>query len=372
MTLDITGGLSEEQYREIEQQSYEAAVIPELWPKLLKSISAVSGGAGALILCVNERGQFMVTDPILDRVWQRFASEGWASRNGRRGSALAKGLVGVGRFITEEDFFEPGQNEIEPITQDLFRAEGFGWVTGFIVDLPHGDQVVMNIEQYWERGPFRGAALERLNSLYPHLVRATMFAGRASLERVRTAIETLTALGLPAAALSPGGRVVLANEGFDRATHIWTTRQGDQLALHDRVADAQVRQALARIEQSRAPRSVPIRKAPGGPLSGVIQIIPIRRAAHDVFGSTAAIAVLSEGSDAGADSLLIQSLFDLTPAEIAVARGLAAGKTPHEIALEHGRSVATVRNQLKSVMSKTGCSRQVEVVLLMQQLRQKA
>jgi DNA-binding CsgD family transcriptional regulator len=44
---------------------------------------------------------------------------------------------------------------------------------------------------------------------------------------------------------------------------------------------------------------------------------------------------------------LVQSLFDLTPMELNVARGVADGKTLQAIAADHGRSTSTVRNQLK-------------------------
>ncbi|RYE84758.1 MAG: response regulator transcription factor, partial [Hyphomicrobiales bacterium] len=68
---------------------------------------------------------------------------------------------------------------------------------------------------------------------------------------------------------------------------------------------------------------------------------------------------------------LIHSLFDLTPAEIAVSQAIAAGQTAIQIAATTGRSVATVRNQLRSAMSKTGSTRQIELALLVRQLAQR-
>ena len=73
-------------------------------------------------------------------------------------------------------------------------------------------------------------------SLYPVFARATLLAARSDFLRVQTAIETLTALGLPAAALTPQGGVVLANPTFAIATHVWTTRLRDHIALDDHVA----------------------------------------------------------------------------------------------------------------------------------------
>ena len=62
---------------------------------------------------------------------------------------------------------------------------------------------------------------------------------------------------------------------------------------------------------------------------------------------------------------LVQSLFDLTPAEARVARKLTAGETVEEIASCGSISLATVRTQVRRVLEKTGCRRQAEVVALL-------
>lgn len=359
---------SDEDYAACEQAIYEAAVVPEMWSSVLAQLGTVSNSAGGALLCLNERGPHLANAPALDKLAKRFVDEGWMSRNSRASAAAAKGLVGVPRFVNEDDYFAPGAAESDTMVRDLFRAEGFGWAAGFMVQLPYGDLVVMNIEQYYERGPIRGDDLARLDSLYPHLARAAMLAGRADFERVRTAIETLTAIGIPAAAITPSRKVVLANERFTNSTHVWTTRGGDRLGLNDRAADALLATSVEQLDGVGGPRSVPVRNEPGGPVVAVVQIVPVRRAAHDIFGNTVAIVVLSEPREGVADTTLLHSLFDLTPAELAVAQGLAAGRSVAAIAAQSGRSVATVRNQLKSVMQKTGSPRQVDLVLLMQQL----
>jgi DNA-binding CsgD family transcriptional regulator len=357
-----------EEFADFETAIYEAAIVPELWPSVLTRLGTFSDSAGAALVCINERGVHFTTAPILEHVMDRFVKEDWDSRNSRRGNVMAKGLVGVPRFVNEDDYLSPGEAETDPMINELFRAEGFGWASGFVQDLPHGDLVILNLEQFYERGPIRGVALDRLNMIYPHLARAATIAGLADFARVKTAIETLTALGLPAAALTPNLRVVLANAAFDSASHAWTTRAHDRIALHDRVANNMLTDAIAHIDAGTLPRSIPLRTVPGGPIAAVLQIAPIRRAAHDVFGSSSAIVVLSEPRQVGRDATLVQSLFDLTAAELAVANAIAAGLTAAQIAANTGRSVHTVRNQLSSILQKTGCGRQSELVILMNQL----
>lgn len=62
---------------------------------------------------------------------------------------------------------------------------------------------------------------------------------------------------------------------------------------------------------------------------------------------------------------LVMSLFDLTPAEARIARGLAAGKTVDDLACYNGVSPDTVRVQVRGILEKTGCQRQTDVVSLL-------
>lgn len=343
---------------------YEAAILPEQWPSALQAISTFSDTAGTALLSLNDRGVRVTSSPLVADLARRVVDEGWMARSGRAQGVIKKGLVGVPRFLNEADYFDDGDIENDPLVTELFRPAGFGWAAGWMVELPHNDTILVNVEQFLERGPIEGESLRRLDAIYAPLARAATLAARNDLERVRTAIDTLTAMGLPAAALTPSGTVVLANPQFDAAGHIWTTRGGDRIALRDTVADRQLADGL----KGAATLSVPVRREEGGDVIAVVQIVPVRRSACDIFGRASAIVMLSEVTDREPDGTLVQSLFDLTPAELAVARGIAAGQTIAGIAAAHGRSVHTVRGQLKSIMAKTGSTRQAELVLLMHQL----
>jgi DNA-binding CsgD family transcriptional regulator len=357
-----------DEHIDLEAAIYEAAIVPELWPSALEGLNRASWTAGTILVCLNERGVHTVTTPSMDDLGRRFVAEGWMSRNTRAQELIAQGYLGAHRFVTEEDIFEPDRELTDPMINELCRPYGFGRGAGMIVEVPHGDTVIFSVEQYWDRGHVRGASLDTLNSLYPHLARSALMAGRADFRRVQTAMETLAALNIPAVAVSPTGRVILANAQFEASPHVWSTRGGEVLALHDLTASRMLTEALETLSLVKGPRSVPVRETAGGRVTGVLQVIPIRRAAHDVFGSSAAIIVLSEPQKEGRQATLIQSLFDLTPAELAVAKDIAAGLTAKQIALGSGRSINTVRNQLAAILHKTGCSRQSELVILMNQL----
>jgi DNA-binding CsgD family transcriptional regulator len=97
--------------------------------------------------------------------------------------------------------------------------------------------------------------------------------------------------------------------------------------------------------------------------------VPIQRSARDLFSRAAAILFVTRAVAALTDTTpLLQALFDLTTAEAQVAARVAAGQAVEDIARADGKSALTLRNQLRSVMQKTGCRRQVDLVRLLTQL----
>ncbi len=112
-------------------------------------------------------------------------------------------------------------------------------------------------------------------------------------------------------------------------------------------------------------RSFPVRGAADDAMM-VAHVVPIRLSARDIFVRCAAVLVLTPVTLPQAPPVeLVQSLFDLTPAEARVARGLASGKTVENIATDGGTSANTIRTHVRGVLEKTGCNRQVDIVALL-------
>ncbi len=81
-----------------------------------------------------------------------------------------------------------------------------------------------------------------------------------------------------------------------------------------------------------------------------LHLVPVRRIAHEVFAGAATTAFVARPAfDVAPDARLIQTLFDLTPTEAAVARSIASGGTIEGIAQISGKSVETIRSHLKRV-----------------------
>jgi DNA-binding CsgD family transcriptional regulator len=189
------------------------------------------------------------------------------------------------------------------------------------------------------------------------------------LERARAATQTLGLLGIPALVFADNGKILAANQLIEKLSGFILWRTKDRIALGDARADALLRDAIAMVDRDDAPsvRSFPVRNAGSAMIA---HVVPIRGSARDIFSRCAAMLILTPVTRPEAPSVeLIRSLFDLTPAEARVARGLAAGQTVKVMAADSGTSTNTVRTQVNAVLTKTGYSRQSDVVALLNGLR---
>jgi DNA-binding CsgD family transcriptional regulator len=235
------------------------------------------------------------------------------------------------------------------------------------IPIPTGENVIFVLSRRMERGPFERASADRLDQLRPHLARSVLISARLQLERARVAGEALAALGVPALVLNETGKVLAANPLIEALTGFVRWRAFDRVSLKDKGADQLLRDAVATIDSESKPevRSFPVRDAEAE-ATMVAHVIPIRLSARDIFVRCFAILALTPMTRPQAPPVeLVQSLFDLTPAEARVARSLASGKTVEAIATEGGVSLNTVRTHVRHVLAKTGCERQAEVVALL-------
>jgi DNA-binding CsgD family transcriptional regulator len=186
-------------------------------------------------------------------------------------------------------------------------------------------------------------------------------AGGQGLEWARAAVGAYALLGLPAAVLSRSHRLVTANELMQVLIPRVVQDRPSRIGLADRRADAMLAQLLQQMHAEGRMCSVPI-AATSEMSASIVHVIPVRDAPNDMFAAACMLVIAAVVRPAIASVQLIQDLFDITPAEARVARGIAAGKTVRDLAVEAGVSAGTIRQHLKSVFSKTGVSRQADLV----------
>ena len=344
---------------------YEAAFVPEMWPRLFERISERIHAALGSIYIQNVDGsfrwigtegatclfsEFQAIHPPLEHIRLKKAKE----------------LQHEG-FYTDLDFNDPLIFE-HPTYRDFLYPRDFGWFTETAFNLPTGDKIWIGFERRKDRGPFESTYIEALNGLRPHLGRAAILSAQLSLERAKGMIEALNAIGIPAAVLRTNGKLSIANGHFQSLIPSVVQDRRDRMLLTDESADALLADTLMRIGSKDAAgqsRSIPVPAQTGRPPL-IFHVFPVCGAVNDLFSRGLALVIGTPIDRTLVPTAeVLQVLFDLTPAEARVARAVAQGKTVEAIALSNGVSRETVRTQLASVLAKTGMSRQAELVALL-------
>jgi DNA-binding CsgD family transcriptional regulator len=343
---------------------YECSLASELWPAVLDELAGIADARGGHLFAAATRVVNWTASETLRDGMGRFAAGDLLTR-GQRAIRLCRARHAG--FLTEYDLYTDEELAADPFYSDFLWPAGLGWATGTAIPLPTGDTLFLTLERNKERGPVEPAIVRRLDALRPHLARSALISARLQLERARVASETLALIGLPALVFDGRGKVLAANHLIEALTDHLSWRARDRVSLTDPGAEAIFQNAIATIDRENAApvRSFALRGVDAN-AAMVAHVIPIRRAAQDILVRCAGILVTTPLTLPQAPPVeLVQSLFDLTPAEARVARRLTAGETAEQIASTNRVSLNTIRTQLRGVLEKTGCRRQAEVVALL-------
>lgn len=344
---------------------YEAAAVPELWKDVLARLCLFVGVRAGALLTIDPGGgvKSIVTD-VYRETFEDYLTNGLQYPNVRPRRALA---MHPHKFLSDLDVCTQDEIDRDPLYVKFLRPHGFGWTAGTAVYSPTKDIIVFDVAKLKTEGPFDRDNISRLDQYWPHFARASLLSQRLGFHASRATTEAMQAIGLPAASLSAQGRIVSANTMFEELSPRVLFGAFDRVSLANSKADRLLERALGQLETRSAAslQSIAIPGTDGKPAL-VAHVIPIRRAAGDVFTRSVALLVVTPvtAPDAPLTDVLT-GLFDLTSAEARIARGIANGDSVESMAAQAGVSRETIRSQLKSVMSKTGTERQTELALLL-------
>lgn len=344
---------------------YEAALVPELWRPVIDDLSAVSGSATGNLFLVHPVGG---AQGVASAETQAFFELTIQSVEWAQSPRVTQAGVGLhAGFRRSHDLLSREEIESDPV-QHALRQAGLEAEVGTFIPMPSGEIACFSFQRRRAQGLHTAADLQALDRLRPHMARAAVMAARLGLARSRTMVDTLYQLGLPAAALSADGRVMAANAGVEQLDLLRPAAFGG-LSLASEAAQALFQQALSEMRASRGAevRSIPVR-AEDGRAAQVLHLLPVCGAAHDVFGRSALLLIVTEfGAAAPSPDLpLLAGLFDLTPKEAQLASALASGKSLQDAALQCGIQYSTARTHLEHIFRKTGVRQQTQLVLLLQ------
>jgi len=211
--------------------------------------------------------------------------------------------------------------------------------------------------------------------LVPHLERALQIHGRLqSIESERDLYaDTVDQFAVGTILLDEDCQVVRMNHAAERVIRAQdglTLREG-KLHTADRSSSSElellIKEALAaqRAKQPSVVKVLSLERPSGrGNIGLLIRPVPKSHWADDKVGPAVAVFIRQPDDGPVVSPEILQNLFAFTKAEASVACLLAEGLSVEDTARTLGSSIHTTRAHVRSLFSKTGVSRQTELVIL--------
>jgi DNA-binding CsgD family transcriptional regulator len=350
--------------------AYDAALGDAAWDEVVRRMcAAVPSHAGGLMVYAEDRryGAVAAVHNISGETLRKYGEHYWTVDPWHRNAGRIDHrpcVPFVGEMVCSER--ELLKSEIYP---SILRPESIRHQCGGLVLREGESEVVLSIWRGPRAGMFSRAELAAMAAVQPHVARAIKLHLRLA------DIETRWAALM--AAEGGGERAVFVFDGEERlldanpaATALLRCGEvlrleGTRLGARDPAADRALRAQIAAVRHWQTTAAPPLVVASGEPPRAMtIRIVPLPR--HRFFpagGGAAYLVIVEPRIDEAREALdLASTRYGLTPAETELLRALVAGRDLAAAAADLGRRYNTARNQLQSILAKTGTHRQAELV----------
>lgn len=352
--------------------AYEAASEPELWPVFLKRF-AESVASDASFLQIHDLarrssvivGGFGIGSPLKQAYNEHYSKLNlWRDRG--------RALYRAGRVNLDQEQCPRSVLERSEYYNDCLKRFGVAYSMGAVIAREGDFAPTLTSLRSASKHSFGEEEREVGRFLMPHLRRAWLVQQRLGI--LAAGESVLDTLPLGVVFLVSGGTAVYCNSAAEemfRANDGLFLRNG-KLAAEDRIADAQLRRALRdALEPASAagPATVPVPRTKFRDYQ--VATSPLRKRFPQFTGMLEPVAVAlitdPERQAPSSSDLLMQS-YKLTSKEAMLAVKLFEGKSLKQAAEELSITYETARTHLRRIFSKTGVSRQAELVLLIARL----
>jgi DNA-binding CsgD family transcriptional regulator len=279
--------------------------------------------------------------------------------------------------LTDADFITPEESRRDPFYQEVARPLDVPFICMTNLERKQGSFIALAAVRSRREGHITREQREIFASLAPHVRSATRT--HRALEGHGTAILTgaMESLSIPMFVCDRSGRVkslthaaetlVTSGRGLQlKAGQLQPAHPGDAKALVNAI-DAVVLGLV--VAGPPVLRTVIVRglDQSGSPL--VLDVFPLPLQPYQ-FSFDPRVLIVARGARGSKARMAVtlQAVYALTSAETEIAQNLAEGQSAELIAENRRVAVGTVRAQIKTIMTKMGVSRQVEVVVRLSQL----
>lgn len=360
---------SETKLLRLALKAYEAASEPEVWPDFLKRF-AETVSSDAAFLQVHDLasrtsvivGGFGISSPLKQAYNEHYSKLNLWRDHGRA-------LYRAGRVNLDQEQCPRSVLERSEYYNDCLKRFGIAYSLGAVIAREGDYAPTLASLRGPHNRPFGEDEREIGRYLMPHLMRAWMVHQRLGVLAAGESVLDTLPLGI--VFLSPEGDAIYCNstaEEIFRANDGLSLRNG-RISAVDRIADARLRRTVKDAlspDASVGPAAVPV---PRTNLRRDYQVAaaPLRKRFRQFTGTREPVAVAlitdPERQTPASTDVLMQT-YKLTRKEAMLAAKLFEGKSLERAGQELAITYETARTHLRRIFSKTGTSRQAELVLL--------
>lgn len=261
---------------------------------------------------------------------------------------------------------------------DMLSEESRAWTeqvnigdsTGMLVSSHDDCRIIFMANRQKQHGPYTHRELLQMNLLAPHIENAVTLHLKLyqtssdnenlslALNHINKALIVINALGAIAQANDTAREIVENNSKLKFSSDGRLSSNDQSLArkISDAIATSIVNSHQGKLEpttlfvQDRVERVA-------------LSLTPLTAENPDNNGVLVELFSFDASQQPNLEKM--QSLFDCTPTEAAVASSLMQGLSANDIASEKGISVHTSRQHIKSLLAKNGFSKQTELIAML-------
>jgi DNA-binding CsgD family transcriptional regulator len=361
----------------IADKFYSAALGAESWYSALEAFAAATGSRTGELIAIAPNAMVPINlmtnmDPAINADFTAVRG-GDPAFNPRVRAGMNAPIL---KALAENDFITPEEHKVHRHYVEFARPWDIPYICLSSLDRRHGMLVGLAVCRSEREGHISNPERDVFTKLAPH-IRAAVRMHMALEEQSALLLSGLfEALSLPVFLCGRHGRVramTPAAEQLANRGHTLQLRGGQLVAAHDddgkTLAAAIEAAATSGNVARRLPRTLIVRSNDPASPAQLVDVIrlPIRSLE---FSLHAQVLVIPQGTGGAEERrrILLQSVYKLTAAEIAVAMQLSQGSTAESIAATRGVAIATVRAQIKGILAKFGLRSQVELVGRLSQL----
>lgn len=368
----------DEQWLALTDAFYSAALSQNGWYEALHGLAEATGSAnGELIgLGANSTVPFNIFTNIDPAFVQDFIDVGG-------GDPALNPRVNAGskapplKVLAESDFITPDEHKRHPHYQEFAVKWGIPYSCITTLERSNGILIGLAVARTESQGHITSEQREIFTSIAPHVRAAVRMQIALEGEGAALLVGAMDALSMPAFIHDREGKVrastpaaeqlLAADRGLQlRAGRLAATHPADDKALNDAISHA-LRDRIA----GEAPKvqTIIVRHGYSTAPSMVLDVVALPSRPFEL-GFAPRVMVLARGERGSEErrAVILKTAYALSPAETEIAIHVANGIAPDVIATMRGASVATVRFQIKSILTKLGVKRQVELASLVGRL----